>query len=221
MRIALYIAGVVLVLTAVVVACAMRSPATATSGGTPQDRLLGTATFVVLALTLCALIIYAYDTNTIARVTRDRWKREGVLATAYSLLAVEPKGGPGRTLFRIHNRSTLVVRAKVKCGFRVYGEAVDGTAEFSGTTTWYVFPQEDVQGWFELQDLLQKKGKSVAQLVAERTPGNRCDQLKMSLQVEFRDELGERRILPSRDHFFEFAEWRWVPVLTMQDDWVA
>jgi hypothetical protein len=42
---------------------------------------LQVGTFVILALTLTVLVWYAYDTNAIARVTRERWQRDGVLGT--------------------------------------------------------------------------------------------------------------------------------------------
>ena len=78
----------------------------------PDTMALGLGNFIVLALTLVVLVWYAYDTNSIARITRDRWVREGVLTTTYSMELVGDKGQAGRTLVRIHNPSTLVVRAK-------------------------------------------------------------------------------------------------------------
>jgi len=57
-------------------------------------------TFVILALTLIVLVWYAYDTNSIARVTRERWLREGVLSTTYGMQLIGEKGQAGRTLFR-------------------------------------------------------------------------------------------------------------------------
>jgi hypothetical protein len=185
-----------------------------------QRDLLDIGTFIVLALTLITLVKYAYDTNSIARVTRYRWKRESVLNATYEMEVIGAQGGPGRTLFRIHNPSKLVVRAKVRCNFRLYGDRVDDNPAFDGSETWYVFPQQTSQGWFEIDPLLQKKGKTVAQMIAEMTAGNRATQLTMDLQIEFRDELGQSRILPSRSHHFDFADWRWVPVLAQKDDWV-
>ena len=95
--------------------------------------------FIVLGsifLTLIVLVWYAYDTNSIARVTRERWMREGVLGTTYSMELVGQKGEPGRTLFRIHNPSTLVVRARVACNFRIYGEPVGADPLYDGKETW-------------------------------------------------------------------------------------
>jgi hypothetical protein len=57
-------------------------------------------------------------------------------------------------------------------------------------------------------------------MVDETTYSNRYEQLTMDLEIEFRGELGHERRLPSRKHFFDFQEWRWVPHLTKQDDWV-
>jgi len=76
-------------------------------------------------MTLIVLVWYAYDTNTIARVTSDRWTREGVLATTYGLaMPGTSVGDVGHTGFQLHNGSPLVVRAKVNFNFKVYGQPV-------------------------------------------------------------------------------------------------
>src|SRR5271157_3607981 len=91
-----------------------------------EDNILSIATFVVLTLTLIALIIYAYDTNLIASMARTRWEREHILESYYSMTIV-PKddNDRGRTLFLIGNPSTLMLRAKVWCHFQLDGESVD------------------------------------------------------------------------------------------------
>ena len=71
-----------------------------------------------------------------------------------------------------------------------------------------------IQGWFEIESLLQSKGKSVAAMIAESTPANRHDQLTMLLDLEFWDELGARRRLPPRRHYFDFDRWAWIPHVT-------
>jgi hypothetical protein len=185
-----------------------------------MQSLLDIATFIVLTLTLIVLIAYAHDTHSIAQVTREQWKRLSVLNMTYGMETVDQKGGPGLTLFRIHNPSTLFVRAKVRCNFRLYDDRVDLPPSYDGTETWYVFPQQTSQGWFENEWLLQKKGKTVAQMMTEQKEGNRTEQLTMDLELEFRDELGGRRVLPRRRHYFDFEKWRWIPVLTQKDDWV-
>lgn len=103
---------------------------------------LALGNFAILALTLIVLAWYAYDINSIARITRERWMREAVLSTTYSMELVGSKGQAGRTLFRIHNPSTLVVRAKVACNFHVYGEPTEADAAYDGRDTWLVFPQQ-------------------------------------------------------------------------------
>jgi len=185
----------------------------------PKIDFLGLGTFVILTLTLVALSLYVQDTQSIARTTQEQWERRGVLNAAYSM---DDQGEPGRssrTIFSIHNPSTLVVRAKVQCNFQVYGELVEYHDDFNGRKTWYVFPQQTSCGWFEIAQLLAKKGKTCPQMVAACTAGNRCEQLTMDLEIEFRDELGNKRKLPPRKHFFDFKEWRWVPYFTKQDDW--
>ena len=163
--------------------------------------------FVVLALTLVVLVWYAYDTNSIARVTRERWMRDGVLSTTYGIDLIGTKGDAGRTLFRLHNPSTLVVRARVACDFRLYGDAIRTGSLYDGEETWLLFPQQTIQGWFEIASLLQTKGKNVPAMMAECTPINRENQLTMFLELEFWDELGGRRKLPPRHHYFDFDRW--------------
>jgi hypothetical protein len=175
---------------------------------------LAIGNFVALALTLIVLVWYAYDTNSIARVTRERWLREGVLSTTYAMQLTGEKGQAGRTLFQLHNPSTLIVRAKVACNFRLYGEPIKAGPAYDGKDVWLLFPQQVSQGWFEIDPLLQTKGKSVDAMIAERTPANSKDQLTMLLELEFWDELGMRRKLPARPHYFDFDRWAWIPQLT-------
>jgi hypothetical protein len=179
-----------------------------------------TATFVILTLTLIALGIYAWDTHSIATVAREQWKIQGVFDTAYEMAITDKKGESGRTVLRIHNSSKLIVRAKVRCNFRVYGSRVDYHPIYQGGETWYVFPQQISQGWFAIELLVQKKGKTIPQIIAERTEANKEMQLTMDLELEFRDELGKTRALPSRHHYFDFNDWIWIPQLTIKDEWL-
>lgn len=94
----------------------------------PPKEPLALGTFIILTLTLIVLVWYAYDTNSMARVTRERWMRDGVLSTTYSMDLIGARGDAGRTLFRIHNPSTLIVRARVTCNFRVYGTPTKSVA---------------------------------------------------------------------------------------------
>jgi hypothetical protein len=197
-------AGTVAIVVAIVVWQAGRSP---------DANVLSIGSFVILGLTLIVLVCYAYDTNSMARVTLERWMRDGVLSTTYSMELVGQKGQAGRTLFRIHNPSTLVVRARVGCNFRVYGDPVGADPLYDGKETWLVFPQQTSQGWFEIDSLLQKKGKSVAAMIGESTVVNRREQLTMVLELEFWDELGAKRKLPGRPHYFDFDRWDWIPRL--------
>jgi hypothetical protein len=64
--------------------------------------------------------------------------------------------------------------------------------------------------------LLEAKGKNVAAMKAERNPANAKTQLTMVLELEFWDELGARRRLPPRPHYFDFERWDWIPRLAEQ-----
>jgi hypothetical protein len=184
----------------------------------PDATILAIGTFVVLVLTLIVLVWYAYDTNSIARVTQERWLRDGVLSTTYGMQLIGEKGQAGRTLFQLHNPSTLIVRARVGCNFRVYGDSIKAGAAYDGQDVWLLFPQQISQGWFEVESLVQTKGKNVAGMIAERTADNAKDQLTMALELEFWDELDGRRKLPVRRHYFDFERWAWIPHLTEGQD---
>lgn len=175
--------------------------------------VLAIGTFVVLTLTLIVLVWYARDTNSIARATLERWQREGVLSTTYSMEIVGKPGDAGRTMFRLHNPSPLVVSAKVACNFQLYGEPVDYHPLYDGKQNWLIFPQQVSIGWFEIAGLLAKKGKSVTDMIAEHTMDNFESQLTMLLELEFWDELGVHRELPARSHYFDFVRWNWIPQL--------
>jgi hypothetical protein len=185
-----------------------------------DDNILSIATFVVLTLTLIALIIYAYDTNLIASMARARWERENILQSYYSM-AIVPKddNDRGRTLFLIGNPSTMMLRAKVWCHLQLYGESVEIGDDYSGQNTWHIFPQQISQGWFEIADILAKKGKTIEAMINETTEANYGKQLTMDLEIEFRNELEIRRRLPVRRHYFDFKDWQWIPHLSKKDDW--
>jgi hypothetical protein len=145
--------------------------------------------------------------------------RDGVLSTTYAMQLIGDKGQAGRTLFQLHNPSTLLVRARVACNFLVYGDPIKADPAYDGKDVWLLFPQQVSQGWFEVDSLLQNKGKSVAAMIAERTPANCKDQLTMALELEFWDELGAKRKLPARRHYFDFDRWAWIPQLTEGREW--
>lgn len=184
---------------------------------------INTASFLILTFTLIALVFYAYHTFSIASVNKAKWERESIARATYSMeMATQRDRFRDRTLFRLTNLSDVVVRAKVQCNFRIYGDrVVSAHDEFEGKSIWIIFPQQMSQGWFELSPLLTKKGKMVDQMIEETSVDNEKEQLTMDLEIEFRDELGNIRTLPSRKHYFKFeaTEFKWIPVLTLQGDW--
>lgn len=179
-----------------------------------QPRVIELGNLIVLTMTLVVLVWYAYDTNTIARVTRERWEREGVLATTYNLMmATTLVGDSGRTLFQLFNKSHLVVRTQAAFNFKVYGHPVKAGPLYDGEENWVLYPQQMSQGWFEIESLLKHQGKSVAVMQSEVSEENRKLQLTMTLTLKFWDEFGVTRELPPRPHYFDFKRWAWIPNL--------
>jgi hypothetical protein len=61
----------------------------------PTPDVLALGSFIALTLTLIVLVRYAYDTQVIATITEERWRREAVLRATYEIQA-EPGAGPLR-----------------------------------------------------------------------------------------------------------------------------
>jgi len=177
---------------------------------------ISSATLLILTLTLIALLIYVYDTNRIASITNLRWDRDNILNTSYEL-RVEPD--KQSLLFYIFNHSNLIIRAKVKCNLKIYGEPVESNEVFDGINSWYLFPQQQTQARLEISTVLSKKGKTIQNMIDERTEDNRQEQFTMDLEIKFRDEFDNKREFPTRRHFFDFAVKKWVPIISWKDDW--
>lgn len=180
----------------------------------PTPRYVELGNILVLTLTLIVLVWYAYDTNAIARITRERWEREGVLATTYSIaMPGTSVGDNGHTVFQLKNGSPLVVRALVNFNFKVYGHPVAAGPLYDGKKKWLLYPHQMSQGWFEVETLLQQQGKNTSAVRAEATDANSKTQLSVVLEMTFWDEFGVSRILPPRPHYFDFRRWAWIPSL--------
>jgi hypothetical protein len=175
-------------------------------------------TFLVLTLTLAMLIVYTHATATLAAIERTRLEVEGARSAVYEMFMVPREDVPqGRTMFVVGNPSWLMVRAKVWCQFRVYGQRVDYHPDFDGTNTWKIFPRQQNRCHFEVKPLLARSGKTIEDMLREATGANRGEQLTMDLVIEYRDEQDRRYRLPSRRAFFDFPNWVWIPQLTESD----
>jgi hypothetical protein len=95
----------------------------------------------------------------------------------------------------------------------VYGHPVFAGRLYDGKENWLLFPQQQSQGWFEVESLLRQQGKTVAAMQAEVTEENRKQQLTIVLELTFSDEFGATRTLPPRPHYFDFTRWAWIPSL--------
>jgi hypothetical protein len=181
------------------------------------DWNIQSATLAAISLTLIALIIYATDTHSVASINKSRWELENVCRAFYSMYP--HKDDPDNIRFGIINESILVMRAKVNCNFKICGEDVEYSDDYNGRNTWYIFPRQKSEGHFEISKLLSKKGKSVQDMIEERTEANREEQLTMDLEIKFKDEHENSRDLPSRIHFYDFKVNTWIPIIAWKDDW--
>jgi len=197
------------------------------------DVMLQRGTFIVLTLTLLALLRYAFDTYTMASVSKMRWDEESILGAYYEMTMAQWTGKydappniieldgfqvSERVLFTLLNDSKAFLRVRVWCNFKINGEPVDFRDEYCGREIWNVYPMQRSTGWFLLSQVLALKGKTIANMIEERTDENRKQQLTMDLRLEYgAPELGRSRELPARRHFFDFKQWNWIPELTFPD----
>ncbi len=180
---------------------------------------LGAVSTMSLGMTLAALLVYTRDTHSISAVTQRQWQRANLIPVTYEIRDKIVDGKP-RTMFHLVNPSSLCVRVKVKCCFMVEGKAVYDRPDFSGLDTWYIFPGQQVQGWFAVEALVASAGLNLPQAVARQAVVEREKFVTMSLQLFLRDELDNRRDLPVRNMFYDFEKNCWIPLLTQRDDWV-
>ena len=186
---------------------------------TPDPQIADLGTLVVLTLTLIVLVWYAYDTNSIAQITHQRWAREAVLATNFELLNPDPSAGDsGRSIVRFHNRSSLVVHAIANFNFKVYGKPVTAGDLYDGNADWLIFPYQQLERSFEIESLLKQQASTMALIRSEASEENRTLQLTMALNLRFWDELGAERTLPPRRAYFDFAQRAWIPSLGERAD---
>jgi len=188
-----------------------------------KSEYIPLATFVVLAITLAALIYYVYDTNRIANATEEKWEFESRPRGVYSLhMAANSKQPYGDEVeFQLYNLSKDPVKAKVWCNFCIYDEPVKGLGQsfdgFNGVRSWPIFPQEMVRSSFNITPILSAKERSFQDMQSRRDEDNRTRQLTVDLEIEFRNERGDHYRLPSRRYFFDFKLWEWVPWATTED----
>lgn len=198
------------------------------------DAMLQRGTFIVLTLTLLALLRYGYDTYTMASVSKMRWDEESILGAYYQMTMAVWTGKydappniieldgfqvSERVLFTLLNDSKAFLHVRVWCNFKIYGEPVDFRDEYCGREIWNVYPKQQSTGWFLLSQVLDLKRKTIANMIEERTDENRKQQLTMDLRLEYQaPELGRSRELPARRHFFDFKQWSWIPELTFREE---
>lgn len=185
----------------------------------PCSSYLNIGTFIILTLTLIAVMIYAYDTKILVNISKLKWEKESISGVTYEMGMLRVNDHrTNNTYFSIVNPTTSFIQAKVNCHFKIYNSDAEGIAPYNGREIWVVFPQQTSQGWFSLVDLLAEKHKSIQDMQSERNDENIESQLTMDLEIEFRDERGQKRVYPQRRHYFDFNRWKWIPVLTTTEN---
>ena len=200
----------------IIIVCAIALSVIITVGLALSDQSkdhIEIGTFVVLGCTLIALVVYAYDTNRMARIQEDRWEKELIPILHYDMLSRDPQGHSW--WFALINPSKYFIEARVNLNLKVYGDAVVYSSDRDGTNRWIVYPAQTSRGWFSIDHILSKKGLTFSQMVQQRTDGNVDTQLTMDLEYNYEcKETGKSRKNPPRHHYFDFQEKVWVPHLT-------
>lgn len=175
-------------------------------------------TLVLLAGTLVGLVIYANDTNRMTKIQEDRWEAETIPVLYYGIKLINSQDR-SRWFFSLTNPSPkYFIEAWVNLNLKVYGEAVEYGDDYNGTNKWILFPNQISNGWFSIDGILGKKGKSFSQMKEKRTNDNVREQLTMDLECKLRcKETGKSRDVPRRRHYFDFKGGVWVPELTVKE----
>lgn len=152
-----------------------------------------------------------------AETAQSALRMQGILAATYSMeFQPDPseRAWKGRTKLVLVNPSTLVLAATVRCSFRVEGNLADSLPEYDGKAFWWLYPGQNSAGWFDIAPILAAKGVTADEMHRKCTDETRRSQFTMDLEIEFEDETGDWRLLPSRRHFFDFRLQAWIPELT-------
>jgi len=170
----------------------------------------------ILAATLIVLLWYAYDTNRMANAAAERQKREELLPVSWHLRLV-PEHLRGRTMVTMTNGTMQVVKARLNLNLMVDGKPVTVGALYDGTQRWLLFPGFDQQGWFEIEDALDKVATSFETMRAAAAGGTQPHRLTLFVEFECWDEFGQHRRLPAWSHYFDFKRHAWIPALGEQE----
>lgn len=172
-----------------------------------------TGTFVILGLTLIALLAYTYDTHRMARIQEERWEKELIPILHYNML---PRDSQGHSWwFELINLLKYFIEAQVNLNLKVYGDAVVYSSDYDGTNKWIVYPAQTSRGWFSIDQILNKKRLTFSRMEQERKDTNVTEQLTMDLECTYEcKEIGKSRKNPLRHHYFDFQKKVWVPYLT-------
>ncbi len=168
--------------------------------------------YIILTLTLIALIIYAWDNHRIANATEQKWEEELKPKLLYDM-GMNPSD-PSDVRFRLINPTDFLIEAKINCNLKIYGELISFPSAYDGSETWGIFPHQISEGHFSLDTVLAKKGKTRSEMTQNANDKNQTEQLTMDLEISFENENGRKRKYPARRHYFLFKQGKWVPELT-------
>lgn len=174
-------------------------------------------TLVLLVGTFVGLVVYANDTHRMTKIQEDRWEAETIPVLYYG---IELRNSQDHSYwFSLINPSPkYFIEAWVNLNLKVYGETVKYSDAYNGKDKWFLFPNQISKGWFSIDGILGKKGKTFSQMKKKRTNDNVCEQLTMDLEYTLKcEETGKSRDIPRRRHYFDFKEEAWVPELTVKE----
>ncbi|MCJ7458448.1 MAG: hypothetical protein MUP17_05605 [candidate division Zixibacteria bacterium] len=151
-------------------------------------------TFVILSLTLLAVIWYTYFTYQLAV------KKEQPVVVAGIHYIPEAKD----VRIGVENPTNRYAGTRVWVQTQVYGQNTDLGPDYSGQTIWHLTPQFSIEGHFPLEKPLLQIGKNFNTMVNEANDENANRQLRLSLKVEWKDEEGNIGKYPEHFWYFDF-----------------
>ena len=174
------------------------------------------AQYIILFLTLIAVLFYAFFTLQILEVEKDVsiWNQNPVLVSS-----IRPKletyimndgKSDFKTFFSIRNVSRVHAIAKINIRPQVGDNEKEATSndKYSGKRWWYVPAHQSITGWFPVREILESVKTDICAFESKSIP------LKLSIKVIYKrwEQRGEKQMLgnPPQIWYYDHSKGYWV-----------
>ena len=132
------------------------------------------AQYVILGLTLVAILVYAYFTYRALQIQQAmfRWNQNPVLASGIKPKLLKYKRTDEkvdfRTIFEITNLGRVHAVAQVDINPMVDGKAAKSNDAYAGKRWWYVPARKGKQAWFSFVEILDSVKTNLSEFQAKK-----------------------------------------------------